>query len=413
MKKIELLSPAGNIEKLRTAFEYGADAVYMGLKDFSLRTKSDNFDFSQFSRLKQYSEGKKVYLAVNIYFHEDDIKKLKEQINSIKNYSFDGFIISDIGIFDIIKDSFPKAEIHLSTQANCINSLSAKAYSKMGFNRIILGRETPLSDIKKIRDENPDLGIEVFCHGAMCMAYSGRCLLSSHLTGRSANMGDCSHTCRWNYRLALEEESRPGVYYPIAEGNSFTTILSSKDLCMIDHLSDLKDAGVDSVKIEGRMKSTYYVATVTRAYRKALDYLYDGKTDFKPYRDELFNVSHRPYSTGFFYSSSQTEDNDDGKLNNFNANTTDESYIRNYIYLGTVGKRIRDNIHEVDIKNQISSKEQIEFTGPDILKIEPTDLKIYDSEFNETDTINHCQTGYIGTTAKIREGYIIRKKIIQ
>lgn len=413
MKKIELLSPAGNMEKLRTAFEYGADAVYMGLKDFSLRTKSDNFDFSQFSRLKQYSEGKKVYLAVNIYFHEDDIKKLKEQINSIKNYSFDGFIISDIGIFDIIKDSFPEAEIHLSTQANCINSLSAKAYSKMGFNRIILGRETPLSDIKKIRDENPDLGIEVFCHGAMCMAYSGRCLLSSHLTGRSANMGDCSHTCRWNYRLALEEESRPGVYYPIAEGNSFTTILSSKDLCMIDHLSDLRNAGVDSVKIEGRMKSTYYVATVTRAYRKALDYLYDGKTDFKPYRDELFNVSHRPYSTGFFYSSSQTEDNDDGKLNNFNANTTDESYIRNYIYLGTVGKRIRDNIHEVDIKNQISSKEQIEFTGPDILKIEPADLKIYDSEFNETDTINHCQTGYIGTTAKIREGYIIRKKIIQ
>ena len=413
MKKIELLSPAGNMEKLRTAFEYGADAVYMGLKDFSLRTKSDNFDFSQFNRLKQYSEGKKVYLAVNIYFHEDDIKKLKEQINSIKNYSFDGFIISDIGIFDIIKDSFPEAEIHLSTQANCINSLSAKAYSKMGFNRIILGRETPLSDIKKIRDENPDLGIEVFCHGAMCMAYSGRCLLSSHLTGRSANMGDCSHTCRWNYRLALEEESRPGVYYPIAEGNSFTTILSSKDLCMIDHLSDLRDAGVDSVKIEGRMKSTYYVATVTRAYRKALDYLYDGKTDFKPYRDELFNVSHRPYSTGFFYSSSQTEDNDDGKLNNFNANTTDESYIRNYIYLGTVGKRIRANIYEVDIKNQISSKEQIEFTGPDILKIEPTDLKIYDSEFNETDTINHCQTGYIGTTAKIREGYIIRKKIIQ
>ncbi len=399
---MELLSPAGSLEKLITAFDYGADAVYMGLKDFSLRTNAENFDFSKSSEIHKYSKGKKIYCAVNMYFHEDDILKLKAQLNEIKNYRFDAFIVSDIGIADIVKNAFPDSELHLSTQANCINSLSAKAYAKMGFNRIILGRETPLSDIKRIKDSNPDLSIETFCHGAMCMAYSGRCLLSAHLTGRSANRGDCSHTCRWNYRLALEEESRPGVYYPIAEGNSFTTILSSKDLCMIDHLKDLEDAGVDSIKIEGRMKSIYYVATVTRAYRKALDYLKDGKTDYLPYRDELFNVSHRPYSLGFFYGTEQTED----------INPTNESYIRNYLFLGIVGNKVKDNTYEVDIKNQINSDDKIEFTGPDILSLESENMITLDKDFNKIKSLNHCQKGYIYTTSDIKKGYLIRKKTI-
>ncbi|MCQ2398846.1 MAG: U32 family peptidase [Sphaerochaetaceae bacterium] len=273
--RMELLSPAGDVEKLKTAFEYGADAAYMGLKSFSLRTNARNFDYSQADEIRRIKEkyGKKLYCTCNIFFHEKDIVKLKSELEEMRHYPFDAFIISDIGILELMKSSFPDAQMHLSTQANCINASSAKLYSQMGFDRIILGRETPLEDIKKIRDANPQLGIEAFVHGAMCMAYSGRCFLSAFMSGRSANQGDCAHSCRWNYRLALEEESRPGIYYPVSEEDGFTTVMSSKDLCMIDHLRELGEAGVDSLEIEGRMKSTYYVATVTRAYRKALDNL--------------------------------------------------------------------------------------------------------------------------------------------
>ncbi len=319
---VELLSPpAGNLEKLRLAFEYGADAAYMGLSDFSLRANARNFtekDLHEVSFLKQ-SSGKRLYGTLNMIFDEQKLSSLQDQMELIKTWPFDAFIISDLGLVPILQDALGEdVELHLSTQASCTNSSSASMYRKMGFSRVILGRETPLDDIKRIKDANPDLQLEVFVHGgAMCMAYSGRCLLSSHLAGRSANQGDCSHTCRWNYRLsttdtieevlksgalALEEEQRSGVYYPISEQDGYTTILSSKDLCMIDHLSELIDAGVDSLKIEGRMKSSYYVAVVTRAYRKALDSLKTGGDEsWRAYREDLFNISHREYSTGFFF----------------------------------------------------------------------------------------------------------------
>jgi len=402
IQKMELLSPAGNMEKLEAAFTYGADAAYMGLKSFSLRTNAKNFDYEQVNAIKELKAktGKKLYCTVNIYFHEDDIQKLKNELENMKEYPFDAFIISDIGILDIMKNAFPQAQMHLSTQANCINASAAKAYANMGFDRVILGRETPLRDIRKIRDANPTLGIEVFVHGAMCMAYSGRCFLSSHLTGRSANQGDCSHTCRWNYRFALEEESRPGHYYPIEGDDTYTTILSSKDLCMIDHLKDLQDAGVDSLKIEGRMKSTYYVATITRAYRKALDHLYDPSVDYLPYREELFNVSHREFATGFFY--------DNGPID---IVTTNQGYMRDYLFLGTIGKQVKPNIYEVDIKNQIRTGDPVEFIGPNVLYIKEPHPVVLDENFNEIEHIDHCRNGYIQTSLPLESGYMIRKEL--
>jgi U32 family peptidase len=401
--KMELLSPAGSMEKLQAAFTYGADAAYMGLTSFSLRANAKNFDFDQVQAIKDLKAktGKKLYCTVNIYFHETDIQKLKDQLEQIKEYPFDAFIISDLGILEIMQKAFPNAEMHLSTQANCINANSAKLYHKMGFDRIILGRETPLSDIRKIRDANPTLGIETFVHGAMCMAYSGRCFLSSHLTGRSANQGDCSHTCRWNYRLALEEESRPGRYFPIEGDDTYTTILSSKDLCMIDHLKDLQEAGVDSLKIEGRMKSTYYVATITRAYRKALDHIFNENVDYRPFREELMNVSHREFSTGFFYGNGPIED--------INKPTT-QGYLRDYLFLGTIQDEVKPGIYSVDIKNQIRSGAPLEYIGPDVLSLSdcPT---VLDENFNPIEHLDHCRTGYLKTTLQLKPGYMIRREV--
>ena len=414
-RKMELLSPGGSIEKIETAFTYGADSVYFGLKDFSLRTNAKNVEYGTQEKLREIKNrfGGKMYCTVNIYFHEDDISKLEEKINEIQDYPFDAFILSDIGILDILRNRFPDAEYSLSTQASCINSRSARIYHDMGFNKVILGRETPLKDIRKIKDANPDLLIETFVHGAMCMAYSGRCFLSSHLAGRSGNYGDCSHTCRWNYRLALEEEERPGRYYPVLEENDWTTIMSSKDLCMIDHLKDLQDAGVDTLKIEGRMKSIYYVASVTRAYRKALDHLYDPTVDYLPYREELFNVSHREFSTGFFFGKGPIDvDEPDPMVQTDDINKpTTGGYLRDYLFLGTVRQEVEPGVYAVDIKNQIRSGETIEFIGPDVLFIREPEVEVLDQDLKHTEHIDHCKTGYIRTSAKIRDGYIIRKEI--
>ena len=326
---MELLSPAGNVKKLYCAYAYGADAAYIGLKHFSLRVKADNFyddEYEQVCELKKRFPGKKLYCALNIAFHNDDIASFQNNIDYFKRYPIDAFIVQDLGIVPILQKAFPGAALHLSTQASCINASAALFYKRLGFKRIVLGREASLKEIREIKDAVPDMELEAFCHGAMCIAYSGRCLMSAYLTGRSAQSGFCSHTCRWNFsvsadenrffdadaakRLAssgvlrLSEEKRAGEYFPIFEGDNFTAVLSSKDLNMIDKLSDMKDAGIDAIKIEGRMKSVYYVALVTRAYRKALDAL-DGKISFEeaaPFIAELDNVPHRESTTGFYYS---------------------------------------------------------------------------------------------------------------
>ncbi len=358
---MELVAPAGNYDKLYYAYIYGADAAYIGLKNFSLRVKADNFheqEYQKIIRLKERHPSKKLFCALNITFHNRDIDKFLSELDYFRRYPIDSFIIQDIGMVNLIQKHFPQAALHLSTQANCINREAVKLYRQLGFKRVVLGREASLAEIKEIKDAVPEMELEAFGHGAMCIAYSGRCLLSSYMTGRSANSGACAHTCRWDFNLltsqpqssqrsllhaparqgqqemavnllggpvvdkelaqsgtlVLEEKKRPGEYFPVFEGEDFTAILSSKDLCMIDHLEDMRDAGVDSLKVEGRMKSVYYVALVTRAYRKAIDAM-EGKIsreEAAPFVDELYNTSHRAFGTGFYYSSDDANETTSG-----------------------------------------------------------------------------------------------------
>ena len=335
---MELLSPAGNVEKLFYAYAYGADAAYIGLKKFSLRVKADNFyedEYKKVQALKTQFPGRRLHCALNISFHDEEIDALKANLDYFRQYPIDAFIVQDIGIVPLLQKEFPNAQLHLSTQASCVNSEAVKMYKSLGFSRIVLGREISIEQIRRIKDAVPDMELETFVHGAMCIAYAGRCLMSAYLTGRSAQSGFCSHTCRWNFKvdgkpdaenleaaralaqsglLTLEEQQRPGEKFPVFEGDDFTAILSSKDLRMIEHLADLRDAGVDSLKIEGRMKSVYYVAMVTRAYRKALDAL-EGKlseAEAAPYIAELDNVAHRESTTGFYYNKSNADETTTG-----------------------------------------------------------------------------------------------------
>lgn len=390
----ELLAPAGNLEKLKIAFAYGADAAYMGLDEFSLRANAGNFtrdDLAEVAALKRES-GKKLYCALNILFHEGQIEDLKRRLEEISEWPFDAFIVSDMGAAKVLRDNGKNdVELHLSTQASCTNSEACKVYRSLGFKRVILGRETPIDDIRRIRDANPDLDLEVFVHGAMCMAYSGRCLLSSFLVGRSGQQGDCAHACRWHYRL--EEQERPGEWYPIEEEKGYTTILSSKDLCMIDHLQDLEDAGVSSFKIEGRMKSPYYVAVVTRAYRKVMD----GDPHAASYREDIFNVSHRPYCTGFFYGQGPVSTMDGG------------SYIRDYTFCGMIGDEVRPHVYSLDLRNQIKRGEQIEYLDPSRPTMVDTNFKLLDSSFEYVDQIDHCKVQYLETQEPVSKGDIIRR----
>ena len=400
---IELLSPAGNYEKLATAFNYGADAAYMGMTEFSLRANAGNFSIEEAEKVRALKEktGKKVYCTLNILFREKQMEKLLSEKDEIGSWPFDAFIVSDIGTVPFLRKNFPEKELHLSTQASCLNSESVKMYRDMGFKRIILGREASLDDIRRSKDKVPEMELEAFVHGAMCMSYSGRCMLSSFLTGRSANRGDCSHTCRWNYRMyALEEEERKGHYYPIEENDGYTTILSSKDLCMIDHVKELEEAGLSSLKIEGRMKSVYYVAVVTRAYRKAID----DAPDKDEYKRDIFDVSHREFTTGFFFKDDPIEGREDDV-----SRPTSYGYERSYIFLGTIGKKKGENIWEIDCRNQIKRGQKLEFIGPDVPLLSDDNFTILDEDGFPLLQLDHMKKGFIKTDLNLKEGYIIRR----
>lgn len=303
MKKPELLAPAGNMEKLKMALLYGADAVYLGGKAFGLRAFGGNFTNEELQEAVDFAHklGKKIYVTVNIFPHNSDIAKLPAYLTFLNEIKVDAILVADLGVFTLAKEYAPDVELHISTQANNTNWAAVNAWSELGASRVVLAREMSLEEIKEIR-EKCSVELEMFVHGAMCISYSGRCLMSNYLTGRDANRGSCAQPCRWNY--ALVEEKRPGQYFPVLEDERGTYIFNSKDMCLLPYLPDVIASGVDSLKIEGRMKSVHYAASVVKAYREAIDSYFAAPEQFelkKEWVEELDKVSHRAYTTGFYY----------------------------------------------------------------------------------------------------------------
>lgn len=418
---MELVSPAGNLEKLSYAYMFGADSVYIGLKNFSLRVKADNFFDDEYKKIieiknKYAMQGikKKLLCAINISFHNNDIRELEKNLDYFQQYPIDAFIVQDVGIVKLLKKHFPNTSLHLSTQANCTNAEAVAVYRDLGFSRVVLAREVGLNEIAEIKQAVPEMELECFVHGSMCIAYSGRCLISAYLTGRSANAGACTHSCRWNYNLTaqseatnfcVEESERVGEYFPVEEGEHYTALFSSKDLCMIDHLDKMKAAGVDAVKIEGRMKSLYYTALVTRAYRKKLDVL-EGKIsdkDAAPFIAELYNTQHREFGTGFYFSAKDAN------------KTTKGSSDSTYRMLGTLGKCMsvadgKKRFH-FNSMNKLDLGEEIEFVGPDIVGEKTQAYSLIDPDTLEERTwVCHGHPCLIETSLPVEEGFIVRGK---
>jgi len=385
MKKPELLAPGGSLEKLKIAIDYGADAVYVGGEAFSLRVAAENFTIPELIEGLRYAHdrGKKVYLTANILPHNADIEEFKEYLNEIAPLGFDGILVSDPGMFSIVKDKCPELPIHISTQANNVNYASAQFWKSMGADRVVLAREMSFKEIAEIRDKNPDLELEAFVHGAMCISYSGRCLLSNYMTNRDSNQGACSHPCRWKYYLM--EETRPGEYMPVVENERGTFIYNSKDLCMIEHIDKLIESGLDSFKIEGRVKTEYYLATVVKAYRDAIDRYFENPDGFKTdpsWLEELKKVSHRDYTTGFFF----------GKPDGNEQNYETSSYIRNYELLGIVeGYDPSTRLLSVVQKNRFFKGSEVEFLRPcgDFIKHKIEYME--DEDGNEIEVANKPQ----------------------
>ncbi len=396
---MELLSPAGSVEKLRYAYLYGADAAYIGISGLSLRSRAESLEAAGPETLARIKGDRKLYGALNIFFHQPDLAELEKRLDELAEYPFDALIISDIGALPLLRRRFPRMPLHLSTQANCINAPAARIYRDLGFSRIILGREVTFEEIREIHRAVPDVELEAFVHGAMCIAYSGRCLLSAEMTGRSANAGECAHSCRWEY--ALVEAKRREERFPIETGTNFTTILSSRDLNMIDHLEALEEAGVCSVKIEGRMKSLYYTAVVTRAYRKRLDQLAGKITDpqlVKPFLRELEEVSHREYSTGFYFDRSEMD------------SPAEASYRRPYLFVGTVGEAVGGGVYRLHLKNRIRRGEGVEFIGPDQPGREDRAFLLFDEEGNQREELDHNYAALIRPSLPVDPGFILRRR---
>ena len=355
MKKPELLAPAGNLEKLKVAIHYGADAVYLSGKSYGLRSFAGNFTIPQMEEgIKlAHKKGVKVYVTVNIFLRNDDMEKLADYLSNLEELGVDAIIVSDPGIILIARKLVTHVPLHLSTQANTTNWRSMEFWKDQGISRVNLARELSFSEIKYTR-EKVDIEIETFVHGAMCISYSGRCLLSNYLTHRDSNRGECSQPCRWKYMLM--EESRPGIYLPIFEDDRGSYILSSEDLCLIEYIPDLIGAGVDSLKIEGRMKGINYVGNVVRVYRKAIDEYLDNpdKYEFrKEWLEELKKVSHRNYTTGFFCE----------KSTRGSQNYSSSSYVQTHDLVGVVRDVLGDNEIKVEVRNQIRLGDEVEFIG--------------------------------------------------
>jgi len=357
MKKPELLAPAGNLEKLEMAVRFGADAVYLGGQSFSLRAGADNFSLAEMKRGISFAHenSARVYVAVNIFAHNEDLQGLPAYLKELGGLDIDGIILADPGVFRMAREIIPHIPIHISTQANNTNWSSLLFWQELGAKRVVLARELSLAEIREIK-EKTNMELEVFVHGAMCISYSGRCLLSSYLTGRNANKGECAHPCRWKYHLV--EEQRPGSYFPVVEEERGTYLFNSKDLCLIQHLPDLITAGVCSLKIEGRMKSAYYIATVVKVYREAIDAYFSSPEKFAlspEWMEELAKVSHRHYTTGFLFHPPGHEDH----------RYDTSAYVRDYDFVGIVLGYDREKQEAlVEQRNRFFTGDEVEFVPP-------------------------------------------------
>lgn len=405
MRKPELLIPASSLEVLKTAVIFGADAVYIGGEAFGLRAKAKNFSMEEMRAgiAFAHEHGVKVYVTANILAHNYDLAGVEEYFKELKEIRPDALIIADPGVFRIAKRVCPEIEIHISTQANNTNYETYRFWHELGAKRVVSARELSLKEIRELRANIPEeLEIETFVHGAMCISYSGRCLLSNYFTGRDANQGACTHPCRWKY--AVVEETRPGQYLPVYENERGTYIFNSKDLCMIGHIPDLMEAGIDSFKIEGRMKTALYVATVARTYRKAIDDYLESPAKYEEnmpwYRQQIASCTYRQFTTGFFYGmpdeSTQIYDNN--------------TYVKEYTYLGIV-EEVQDGACRIEQRNKFSVGEEIEIMKPDGRNVLATVLSIADEEGVSMESAPHPQQKLDVRLSGMAERYdLLRRK---
>ena len=400
----ELLIPASSLEVLKTAVIFGADAVYIGGEAFGLRAKAKNFSMEEMREGIEFAHARdvKVYVTANILAHNSDLPEVRKYFQELKSVKPDALIIADPGVFDIAKEVCPEIDRHISTQANNTNYGTYNFWYRQGASRVVSARELSMQELKELRANIPDdLEIETFIHGAMCISYSGRCLLSNYFTGRDANRGACTHPCRWKY--AVVEETRPGEYMPVYENERGTYIFNSKDLCMIEHIPELIDSGIDSLKIEGRMKTALYVATVARTYRKAID---DYQKDPQLYRknmpwylDQISNCTYRKFTTGFFFG----KPDDSAQI--YDSNT----YVKDYTYLGIVGET-GDGMCRIEQRNKFSVGETIEIMKPDGRNVEVTVERILNEEGGEQESAPHSKQVLYVKLSECPEKYDILRR---
>lgn len=404
VKKVELLAPVGNMEKFKMAIHYGADAVFLGGKMFNLRAGSNNLSDEELEYAVNYAHerGKKVYVTLNVIPHNDELDLLPDYVKFLDKIGVDGVIVADLGVFQVVKEN-SNLSISISTQASNTNWRSVKMWKDLGARRVVLAREISLENIAEIRAKVPDIELEVFVHGAMCMSISGRCLLSNYMTGRDANRGDCAQSCRWKYNLV--EETRPGEYMPVFEDEHGTYIFNSKDLCTIEFIDKILDLGVDSLKIEGRMKGIYYVANAVKVYRDAIDCYYSGNYKYNPkWLEELQSVSHRSYTSGFYMGKAGVD------AQNYNDRN---SYSQSHQLVAKVEKKLSDNEYILAIRNKLYVGEKLEVVSPGMsireLELPKMTLIEREKEVGEVESANPNSFVKVKLNMELNELDMLRK----
>lgn len=407
MKRPELLSPAGNLEKMKAAILYGADAVYLAGTSFGMRAAADNFDLDELRCAVEYAHerGVKVYLTVNTMPREYDYPRLREYLVALRGVAVDALIIGDVGVLALAREILPEVDIHISTQANATSSAAVRAWAALGATRVVLARELTLDEIKEIRRNVPDeIELECFIHGSMCISYSGRCLLSNHIVGRDANMGACAQPCRWNYTIRgyeITEEKRPDCSMPLEEHNGETFVMASRDTCTVEHIPELVEAGINSFKIEGRMKSAYYTAVVTNTYKMALDSYFSGNYEYNPaWLRELESVSHREYATGYYFADSRTDPN----------LVTSGGYVKEKAYLAVcISYDPERGEALMEQRNKMVMGERVELLTPGKVGAPLSVEALYDADHEEIDATRHpYMRFYMKADKPLSAGDIIR-----